>query len=134
MSDNNTELPPEAERILKDAERRARTKKKDEPPPDLTSEVVTNLAGLSPLQCAQQLPREARKYKVSIKALEKAVEAVKMEKEAETLLEPHWDVMPADEMTTSRPDSVALGGAFGGAFGSPVLAGAQGYLNAPRSR
>jgi hypothetical protein len=96
MSDN-TELPPEAERILKDAERRAKAEKKDEPPPELTSEVVTNLAGLTPLQYAQQLPREARKYKTSIKVLEKAVETVKAEKEAEKLLEPHWEVTPAED-------------------------------------
>jgi hypothetical protein len=37
MSDN-AELPPEAERILKEAERRAKAEKKDEPPPELTSE------------------------------------------------------------------------------------------------
>jgi hypothetical protein len=37
MSDD-TELPPEAEQILKEAERRAKAEKKDEPPPKLTSE------------------------------------------------------------------------------------------------
>src|SRR5215510_13038178 len=37
MSDN-AELPPEAERILKDAEKRAKAEKKHEPPPELTSE------------------------------------------------------------------------------------------------
>src|SRR5262249_25788935 len=96
MSDN-TELPPEAERILKDAARRAEAKKKDEPPPELTSEVVIHLAGLTPLQYVQQLPREARKYKVPTKALEKAVEAAKIEKEADKLLEPHWVVTPTDD-------------------------------------
>jgi putative DNA primase/helicase len=96
MSDN-AELPPEAEQILKDAGKRAKAKKKDEPPPELTSEVVIKLAGLTPLQYAQQLPREAGKYKVPIKALEKAVEAVKMEKEAEKPLEPHWAVTPAED-------------------------------------
>jgi putative DNA primase/helicase len=93
MSDNS-ELPPEAEQILKDAARRERAKKKDEPRPELTSEVVTHLAGLTPLEYALQLPQVARKYKISARALEKAVEAAKIE---EKLLEPHWDVMPAED-------------------------------------
>src|SRR5262252_1188902 len=67
------------------------------PTPELTNEVVINLAGLTPLQYAQQLAREAKKYKTPVKLLEKAVEAIKIEKEAEKLLEPHWDVTPADE-------------------------------------
>ena len=96
MSDD-TELPPEVERILKDAERRAKAKKKDEPPPKLTSEVVNNLAGLTPLEYAQELPREARKHKMPASVLEKAVEAAKIEKEAEKLLEPHWEVTAADD-------------------------------------
>jgi len=93
MSDN-AELPPEAERILKEAERRAKPEKKDEPLPELTSEVVTRLAGLTPLQYAQQLPREVRKYKVPTKVLEKAVAAVKMEKEDYQNALPHWKVEP----------------------------------------
>ena len=103
MSDN-TELPPEAELILKDAERRVKAEKKrvkaekkDEPPPKLTSEVVANLASLPPLEYAQQLSQEARKYKTTAKVLEKAVEAVKAEKEAEKLLEPYWEVTPAED-------------------------------------
>ena len=72
-------------------------KKESEPPPELTSEVVINLAGMTPLQYAQQLAREAKKYKMSVKLLEKAVEAVKVEQESEKLLEPHWEVIPAEE-------------------------------------
>src|SRR5262249_41950981 len=67
------------------------------PTPELTNEVVINLAGLTPLQYAQQLAREAKKYKTPVKLLEKAVQAIKIEKEAEKLLEPHWDVTLADE-------------------------------------
>ena len=46
-------------------------KKESEPPPELTSEVVINLAGMTPLQYAQQLAREAKKYKTPVKLLEK---------------------------------------------------------------
>jgi len=67
------------------------------PTPELTNEVVINLAGLTPLQYAQQLAREAKKYKTPVKLLDKAVEAIKIEKEAEKLLEPHWEVTPADD-------------------------------------
>ena len=71
-------------------------KKQAEPPPELTSDVVINLAGMTPLQYAQQLAREAKKYRTPVKLLEKAVEAVKVEQEAEKLLEPHWEVTPAE--------------------------------------
>src|SRR5713226_7897779 len=37
-------------------------KKESEPPPELTKDVVINLAGMTPLQYAQQLGREAKKY------------------------------------------------------------------------
>jgi putative DNA primase/helicase len=67
------------------------------PTPELTNEVVINLAGLTPLQYAQQLAREAKKYKTPVKLLEKAVEAAKIEQEAEKLLEPHWEVKPAED-------------------------------------
>jgi hypothetical protein len=56
------------------------------PTPELTNEVVINLAGLTPLQYAQQLAREAKKYKTPVKLLEKAVEAAKIEQEAEKLI------------------------------------------------
>jgi putative DNA primase/helicase len=72
-------------------------KKESEPPPELTNDVIINLAGLTPLQYAQQVAREAKKYKTPVKLLEKAVEAVKVEQEAEKLLEPHWEVIPAEE-------------------------------------
>jgi putative DNA primase/helicase len=68
-----------------------------QPPPELTSDVIINLAGLTPLQYAQQLGREAKKYKTPARLIEKAVEAVRIEQEAEKLLEPHWEVIPADD-------------------------------------
>jgi Protein of unknown function (DUF3631) len=71
--------------------------KKDEPPPELTKDVIINLAGMTPLQYAQQLAREAKKYKTPVKLLEKAVEAARIEQETEKLLEPHWEVKPAEE-------------------------------------
>ena len=72
-------------------------KKESEPPPELTNDVVINLAGLTPLQYAQQLGREAKKYRTPVKLLEKAVDAARIEQEAEKLLEPHWAVAPADD-------------------------------------
>ena len=66
------------------------------PPPELTSEVVINLAGLTPLQYAQELGREAKKYQMPPRLLEKAVEAARTEKATESLLEPHWEVTPAE--------------------------------------
>jgi putative DNA primase/helicase len=72
-------------------------KKESEPPPELTNDVIINLAGMTPLQYAQQIAREAKKYKTPVKLLEKAVEAVKVEQETEKLLEPHWEVTPAEE-------------------------------------
>ena len=80
-------------------------KKESEPPPELTNDVVINLAGLTPLQYAQQLLREAKKYKTPVKLLEKAVEAVKVEHEAEKLLEPHWEVTPADDPGHDQPSN-----------------------------
>jgi putative DNA primase/helicase len=65
--------------------------------PELTNDVIINLAGLTPLQYAQQLNRAAKKYRTPVKLLEKAVEAVRVEQEAEKLLEPHWEVAPADD-------------------------------------
>jgi hypothetical protein len=67
----------------------ASSKKKDEPPPESTNDVIVSLAGLTPLQYAQRLSREAKKYRTQVKLLEKAVEAVKIEKEADQSLEPH---------------------------------------------
>jgi putative DNA primase/helicase len=78
--------------------------KKDGPTPELTSDVVINLAGLTPLQYAQQLGRTAKKYCTPVKLLEKAVEAAKVEQEAEKLLEPHWEVTPTEEPV----DAIAL--------------------------
>jgi len=72
-------------------------KKQAEPPPELTSDVVINLAGMTPLQYAQQLAREAKNYRTPVKLLEKAVEAVRIEQEAEKLLEPHWEVPPSED-------------------------------------
>jgi putative DNA primase/helicase len=72
-------------------------KKEAEPPPELTNDVVIHLAGLTPLQYAQQLNREVKKYKTPIRLLEKAVDAARVEIEVEKLLEPHWEVEPAED-------------------------------------
>jgi len=42
------------------------------PTPELTNEVVINLAGLTPLQGARQGGRKAKKYKTPVKRVEKA--------------------------------------------------------------
>src|SRR5262249_5669438 len=86
---DKTELPPEAEKILEDIEKQET--------PELTSDVVINLAGLTPLQYAQQLQREAKKYGTTARLLDQAVVAARIEQEAEKLLEPHWEVSPAEE-------------------------------------
>src|SRR5262249_55551716 len=72
-------------------------KREAEEPPELTSDVVINLAGMTPLQYAQQLGREAKKHRMPVKLLEQAVEAARVEQEALKLLEPHWEVTPADD-------------------------------------
>ena len=72
-------------------------KREAEPPPELTSDVVINLAGMTPLQYAQQLGREAKKYKTPVRLLEKAVDAARIEIQVDKLLEPHWEVTPADD-------------------------------------
>jgi putative DNA primase/helicase len=72
-------------------------KKEAEPPPELTSDVVIHLAGLTPLQYAQQLAREAKKYKTPVKLLERAVADARIEQEAAKLLEPHWGVTPSEK-------------------------------------
>ena len=72
-------------------------KRESEAVPELTNDVVINLVGLTPLQYAQQLGREAKKYRTPVKLLEKAVDAARIEQEAEKLLEPHWEVAPADD-------------------------------------
>src|SRR5262249_42492267 len=72
-------------------------KRAAEPPPELTNDVVVNLAGMTPLQYAQKLGAEAKKHRVPMRLLEKAVEAARVEIEVEKLLEPHWEVKPADD-------------------------------------
>jgi hypothetical protein len=72
-------------------------KKECEPPPELTKDVVINLAGMTPLQYAQQLSREAKKYRTPLRLLEKAVEEVRVEQATESLLMPHWQVTPIKE-------------------------------------
>src|SRR5215813_410287 len=84
------------ERACREADRRA-LNGSSEPPPELTDEVIINLAGLTPLQYAQQLGLTAKKYKTPVKLLEKAVEAARLEREADKLLEAHWEVVPAEE-------------------------------------
>jgi hypothetical protein len=72
-------------------------KKAAEPPPELTDEVVFNLAGMTPLEYAQKIGREAKKHRVPMSLLEKAVDAARTELASETLLEPHWAVQPAND-------------------------------------
>jgi putative DNA primase/helicase len=72
-------------------------KKESEPPPELTKDVVINLAGMTPLQYAQQLSRAAKKYRTPLRLLEKAVEEVRVEQSTESLLMPHWQVTPIEE-------------------------------------
>src|SRR5262245_25231671 len=72
-------------------------KKEAEPPPELTDDVVNKLAGLTPLQYAQQLGRTAKKYRTPVKLLEKVVEVVRAGQKTEELLEPHWEVTPAED-------------------------------------
>src|SRR5260370_13574561 len=72
-------------------------KKAAEPPPELTDEVVVNLAGMTPLEYAQKIGREAKKHRVPMRLLEKAVDAARTELAPETLLEPHWAVQPAND-------------------------------------
>jgi len=87
----------DVDRLLEEPGGDATDKKDSEPPPELTNDVVIHLAGLTPLQYAQQLGREAKKYRTPVKLLEKAVEAVRTEQGAEKLLEPHWEVKPAED-------------------------------------
>jgi hypothetical protein len=67
------------------------------PRPELTKDVVINLAGMTPFQYAQKLGEEAKKHRVPMRLLEKAVDAARVEIEVEKLLEPHWEVKPADD-------------------------------------
>jgi hypothetical protein len=64
---------------------------------ELTNDVVIDLAGMTPLEYAKQLGRTAKKHKVPMRLLEKAVEAARVEIEVEKLLEPHWGVMASDD-------------------------------------
>jgi hypothetical protein len=86
----------EGDDLVRELEELAK-KREAEGPPELTNDVVISLAGMTPLQYAQQLGREAKKYRTPVKLLEKAVEAARVEQEAEKLLEPHWEVAPADD-------------------------------------
>jgi hypothetical protein len=71
--------------------------RKEEPPPELTNEVIIDLAGKTPLQFAQELGRQAKKHKVQARHLERLVAAAKVEQEAEKLIEPYWEAIPAPE-------------------------------------
>jgi hypothetical protein len=89
-------MDDEGEELVRKLEELAQ-KRDAQPPPELTDEVVINLAGMTPLQYAQQLAREAKKYRTPVRLLEKAVEAARVEIEVEKLLEPHWGVTPAED-------------------------------------
>jgi uncharacterized protein DUF3631 len=52
---------------------------------------------MMPLQYAQQLSREAKKYRTPLRLLEKAVEEVRVEQATESLLMAHWQVTPIEE-------------------------------------
>jgi Protein of unknown function (DUF3631) len=86
----------EGDELIEKIEQLAK-KKESEPPPELTKDAVINLAGLTPLQYAQQLAREAKKFRTPVRLLEKAVDAARIEIEVEKLLEPHWEVTPAED-------------------------------------
>src|SRR5215831_14475223 len=86
----------EGDDLVRELEELAK-KREAEGPPELTNDVVISLAGMTPLQYAQQLGREAKKYRTPVKLLEKAVEAARVEQEAEKLLEPHWEAAPTDD-------------------------------------
>jgi putative DNA primase/helicase len=86
----------EGDELVKKLEELAK-KKEAEPPPELTKDVIINLAGMTPLQYAQQLSREAKKYRTPLRLLEKAVEEVRVEQATENLLMPHWQVTPIEE-------------------------------------
>jgi putative DNA primase/helicase len=66
--------------------------KKNEPPPELTKDVIINLAGMTPLQYAQQLAREAKKYKTPVKLLDAAVKEARAAAADGKLLYEHWNV------------------------------------------
>src|SRR5262249_172106 len=72
-------------------------KREAEPPPELTNDVIINLAGLTPLQYAQRITSEAKKYKTPVKLLEKAVETFRIDQQAEKLLDPHSQLKPAQD-------------------------------------
>jgi hypothetical protein len=78
-------------------------KKRDaEPPPELTKDVVIELAGMTRLEYAQKLGREAKKYKTPVRLLEKAVEDVRIEQAVEKMLEPHWEIRPSDDPVDAK--------------------------------
>jgi putative DNA primase/helicase len=66
-------------------------------PQDLTEQVVIDLAGLTPLEYAKKINATAKSCRVPVKHLEKLVETAKVEREAEKLLEPHWEVTPSED-------------------------------------
>jgi hypothetical protein len=66
-------------------------------PQDLTDQVVIDLAGLTPLEYAKRINKTAKACRVQVKHLEKLVETAKVEREAERLLEPHWEVTPSED-------------------------------------
>jgi putative DNA primase/helicase len=64
----------------------------DEPPPELTKDVIINLTGMTPLQYAQQLAREAKKYRTPVKLLDAAVKEARAAAAGGKLLYGHWNV------------------------------------------
>jgi hypothetical protein len=84
----------DAETLSGDLERKleALAAKKNESPPELTKDVIINLAGMTPLQYAQQLAREAQKYKMPVKLLDAAVKEARAAAADGKLLYEHWNV------------------------------------------
>jgi len=95
-------------------------KRAAEPPPELTNDVVANLASLSPLQYAQQLGRTAKEYKTPMRLLEKAVDAARAKIKAESTQSTEID---ADRARAAAGDLVACPDILG-RFGEEITAGA----------
>jgi hypothetical protein len=75
-------------------------------PQDLTQEMIIDLAGKTPLEYAKTKGKVAKACHVQVKDLEKLVDAVKVEQQADSLLEPHWEV----KLWEHPVDAVALFG------------------------
>jgi hypothetical protein len=96
MSDDDKYSDEELDCLIDDAVKSADANKPGGSK-ELTDEVVIDLAGLTPLEYAKKINKTAKACGVQVKHLEKLVEAAKVYREADNLLEPHWEVTPAVE-------------------------------------